>query len=71
MAPLCAPAWWEQESRSLSEGVSHTEKEMIAMVTPTSLRNTIMETINKKHGLKSEAGAVILSLGIDQIAKLS
>lgn len=41
------------------------------MVTPTSLRNTIMETINKKHGLKSEAGAVILSLGIDQIAKLS
>ncbi len=59
------------EQEPLYEGISHTEKEIIAMVTPISLRNTIMETINKKHGLKSEAGAVILSLGIDQIAKLS
>ena len=46
------------------------EKELIAMVVPTTLRNTIMETINKKHGLKTQAGAVILSMGIDQIAKL-
>jgi len=53
------------------ESLLQSEKEIIAMVTPTSARNTIMETINKKHGLKSEAGAVILSLGIDQIAKLS
>lgn len=59
------------EQDAIYETVLHAEKEIIAMVTPTSLRNTIMETINKKHGLKSEAGAVILSLGIDQMAKLS
>lgn len=53
------------------ESLAQSEKEIIAMVTPTSSRNTIMETINKKHGLKTEAGAVILSLGIDQIVKLS
>lgn len=52
------------------ESVNREEKEIIAMVTPNSLRNAIMETINKKHGLKSEAGAMILSLGIDEIAKL-
>lgn len=52
------------------ESVGHAEKEIIAMVTPNSLRNAIMETINKKHGLKSDAGAIILSLGIDEIAKL-
>lgn len=52
------------------ESVGQAEKEIIAMVTPTSLRNAIMETINKKHGLKSDAGAIILSLGIDEIAKL-
>ena len=46
------------------------EKEIIAMVVPTDKRNAIMDTINKKHGVKTEAGAVILSLGIDRIAKL-
>ena len=46
------------------------EKEIIAMVVPNAQRNAIMETINKKHGVKTEAGAVILSLGIDRIAKL-
>lgn len=59
-----------EELSQLCESVTMAEKEIIAMVTPTSVRNTIMETINKKHGLKTEAGAIILSLGIDEIAKL-
>ena len=58
------------ELGGLYESMQEGEKEIIAMVVPTIQRNTIMETINKKHGLKTEAGAVILSLGIDQIAKL-
>ena len=58
------------ELDGLYESMQEGEKEIIAMVVPTSQRNTIMETINKKHGLKTEAGAVLLSLGIDQIAKL-
>ena len=59
------------ELDGLYESMQEGEKEIIAMVVPTTQRNTIMETINKKHGLKTEAGAVLLSLGIDQIAKLS
>ena len=30
----------------------------------------IMEAVNEKHGLATEAAAMICSLGIDQIAKL-
>jgi len=59
-----------EELDGLYESMQEGEKEIIAMVVPTEQRNTIMETINKKHGLKTEAGAVLLSLGIDQIAKL-
>lgn len=59
-----------EELDGMYESMQEGEKEIIAMVVPTTQRNTIMETINKKHGLKTEAGAVILSLGIDQIAKL-
>ena len=59
-----------EELQDIYENLMQEEKEIIAMVVPTNLRNTIMETINKKHGLKTEAGAVIFSMGIDQIAKL-
>ena len=59
-----------EELQDIYENMMQEEKEIIAMVVPTDLRNTIMETINKKHGLKTEAGAVIFSMGIDQIAKL-
>ena len=59
-----------EELDGMYESMQEGEKEIIAMVVPTAQRNTIMETINKKHGLKTEAGAVLLSLGIDQIAKL-
>lgn len=52
------------------EHMIQEEKEIIAMVVPNGQRNVIMETVNKKHGIKTSAGAVILSLGIDQIAKL-
>ena len=52
------------------ENMIADEKEIIAMVVPTDKRNAIMDTINKKHGIKTEAGAVILSMGIDRIAKL-
>ena len=58
------------ELDEMYESMQEGEKEIIAMVVPTTQRNTIMDTINKKHGLKTEAGAVILSLGIDRIAKL-
>lgn len=45
------------------------EKEIIAIAAPTENRNTIMETINRKHGLHTEAGAMISSLGIDHLLR--
>lgn len=47
------------------------EKEIIAIVTIPEHRNPIMEMINKKHGLQTEAGAMLCSMNIDTIAKLS
>ena len=45
------------------------EKEIIAIVAPTETRNIIMETINKKHGLNTEAGAMLCSLGVDHMLR--
>lgn len=45
------------------------EKEIIAIVTPTESRNIIMETINKKHGLNTEAGAMLCSLGVEHMLR--
>ncbi len=47
------------------------EKEIIAIVASAETRNAIMETVNRKHGLKTEAGAMICSVGIDQMVRLS
>lgn len=46
------------------------EKEMIAIVASGERRKKIMESVNEKHGLSTEAAAMICSLGIDTIAKL-
>ena len=46
------------------------------MINPKALalgakRNVIMETIQKKHGRDSEAGAMICSIGLEQTVRLS
>ena len=46
------------------------EREIVAIVVPTSLRNSIMEAINTEHGLRSEAQAALCSLPIEQIIRL-
>ena len=46
------------------------EREIVAIVVPTSLRNSIMEAINTEHGLRSEAQAALCSLPIEQIVRL-
>lgn len=45
------------------------EKEIIAIVASRDNRNTIMDTINLKHGLNSPASAMICSLGINHILR--
>lgn len=47
------------------------EKEIIFIVAPAETRNAIMETVNKKHGLKTEAGAVIFSVALDHVVRFS
>lgn len=63
--------WMGGEEVERLKGVtSHEEKEIILIVAPRELRNGIMENINQRHGLQSEAGAVIFSLGVEQIVHL-
>ena len=44
---------------------------IIAIVASGDRRNAIMEMVNKKHGLKTEAGALICSVGIDHTLRLA
>lgn len=45
------------------------EKEIVLIVAAGDTRNAIMETVNKKHGLRTPAGAVILSLPLDHVVR--
>ena len=46
------------------------EKEIIAIVASAKIRNAIMDTINVKHGVNSEAGAMVCSVAIENIVKI-
>ncbi len=46
------------------------QKEMILVVAQAETRNAIMETVNKKHGLKTEAEAIIFSVELDHVVRL-
>lgn len=59
-----------EESETIYGITCQEEKEIIAIVTAGEKRNLIMESIQKKHGLATEAGAMLCSLGIDEITKL-
>jgi len=60
----------EKESEHFYGINVQTEKEIIAIVAPTKNRNAIMETINMKHGLKTDANAMICSLGIEHMIRI-
>ena len=46
------------------------EKEIVVIMTTAEKKAVIMETVNRKHGMKTEAGAMICSVGIDQTVRL-
>ena len=46
------------------------EKEVVAIVVPTDLRSSIMDAINAKHGLRSQAQTLLCSLPIEHIVRL-
>lgn len=47
------------------------EKEIIAILASHENRNAIMEKINENHGMKTEAGAVICALPVEQVLRLA
>ena len=59
----------EEGAEQLNNFTLQQEKEMILIVASGERRKQIMEAVNEKHGLSTEAAAMICSLGIDQIAK--
>lgn len=63
--------WVGEESFEQFYGITRqAEKEIIAIVAPREIRAAIMESINREHGLQSEAGAMVCALGIDQLVHL-
>ena len=59
------------EELESSYGLTMTpEKEILMIIVPNGIRNAVMESINQAHGLRSEAEAVICSLGVDQFVRL-
>ena len=59
------------EELESSYGLTMTpEKEILMIIVPNDIRNAVMESVNKEHGLRSEAEAVICSLGVDRFVRL-
>ena len=46
------------------------EKEIIAILAPDSVRNQIMEEVNKAYGMRSEAKGVVCSVPVDKALKI-
>ena len=64
--------WAGDESFAQSSGITtlQEEKELIFIVAPTEIRNRIMEAVSKEHGLRTEAGAMVTTIGVEQLVHL-
>ena len=59
------------EELESSYGLNMTpEKEILMIIVPNDIRNAVMESVNQAHGLRSEAEAVICSLGVDRFVRM-
>lgn len=65
--------WAGDESFAQSYGITtlQEEKELIFIVVPTELRGRIMDAVTKEHGLRTESGAMVSSVGVEQLVHLS
>ena len=65
--------WAGDESFAQSYGITtlQQEKELIFIVVPTELRNRIMDAVTKEHGIRTESGAMVSSVGVEQLVHLS
>lgn len=63
--------WSGRRSLEKYHGISlQTEKEIMAIVVPNELRNRIMDAVNEKHGVKTEAQAIVCSMKVDHFAPI-
>lgn len=64
--------WAGDESFAQTSGITtlQAEKEMIFIVVPTEQRNGIMDAIATNHGLRTEAGAMVTAIGVEQMLRL-
>ena len=63
--------WAGSEESDTFYGITlQAEKEIIAIVAGAERRKLIMETVNKRHGMNTPAGAMICSVGIDEMQRL-
>lgn len=46
------------------------EKEIMVIIVPNELRNPIMDAVNEKHGLKTDAQAIVCSMKVDHFAPI-
>ena len=64
--------WAGDESFAQASGITtlQEEKELIFIVVPTEIRNRIMDAVSKNHGLRTEAGAMVTSISVEQLVHL-
>ena len=64
--------WAGDESFAQASGITtlQAEKELIFIVVPTDIRNRIMDAVSKEHGLRTEAGAMVTSIGVEQLVHI-
>lgn len=64
--------WAGDESFAQTSGITtlQAEKELIFIVVPAELRNGIMDAIAREHGLRTQAGAMVTAIGVEQLVHL-
>jgi len=63
--------WVDNENFEALPGLAgQEEKEIIVIVVPKEIRNAVMESINEKHGLQTEVGAMVCAMGVDEMVHL-
>ena len=63
--------WSGVKALETYHGISlQTETDIIAIIVPNDLRNKIMDAVNEKHGLKTEAQAIVCSMKVDHFAPI-
>lgn len=59
-----------QEIEAYANTKLEEEKEIVTILAPNSIRNQILEDVNREFGLKSEAQGTVLSVPVDKVFKI-